>query len=102
MKITITSLEDIKTAAQQFIDHMDGNTVFAFYGSMGAGKTTFIKAVCECLGVKEVITSPTFAIVNEYQAEKQFIISIFIALKNSKKCTTWAMKITFIAMLFAF
>ena len=70
MKITITSLEDIKTAAQQFIDHIDGNTVFAFYGSMGAGKTTFIKAVCECLGVKEVITSPTFAIVNEYQAEK--------------------------------
>ncbi len=70
MKITITSLEDIKTAAQQFIAHIDGNTVFAFYGSMGAGKTTFIKAVCECLGVKEVITSPTFAIVNEYQAEK--------------------------------
>lgn len=70
MKITITSLEDIKTAAQQFIDHIDDNTVFAFYGSMGAGKTTFIKAVCECLGVKEVITSPTFAIVNEYQAEK--------------------------------
>ncbi len=70
MKITITSLEDIKTAAQQFIDHIGGNTVFAFYGSMGAGKTTFIKAVCECLGVKEVITSPTFAIVNEYQAEK--------------------------------
>lgn len=70
MKITITSLEDIKTAAQQFIDHIDSNTVFAFYGSMGAGKTTFIKAVCECLGVKEVITSPTFAIVNEYQAEK--------------------------------
>ena len=70
MKITITSLEDIKTAAQQFIDHIDGNTVFACYVSMGAGKTTFIKAVCECLGVKEVITSPTFAIVNEYQAEK--------------------------------
>ena len=70
MKIKINSIADIKTAAQEFINNINGSTVFAFYGSMGAGKTTFIKAVCECLGVKEVITSPTFAIVNEYQAEK--------------------------------
>ena len=45
---------------------MGDNTIFAFYGHMGAGKTTFIKAICEELGVKDVITSPTFAIVNEY------------------------------------
>ena len=44
----------------------DGRVVFAFYGKMGAGKTTFIKAVCEELGVKDVINSPTFAIINEY------------------------------------
>ena len=47
---------------------MGDNTVFAFYGKMGAGKTTFIKAVCECLGVEDVINSPTFAIVNEYRS----------------------------------
>lgn len=69
MKIKINSIADIKTAAQEFINNINGSTVFAFYGSMGAGKTTFIKAVCECLGVDDVITSPTFAIVNEYHAD---------------------------------
>ena len=69
MKIKINSIADIKTAAQEFINNINGSTVFAFYGSMGAGKTTFIKAVCECLGVDDVITSPTFAIVNEYHED---------------------------------
>lgn len=67
MKIEINNLSEIKTAARQFIEQMADNTVFAFYGSMGAGKTTFVKAVCEELGVAETITSPTFAIVNEYK-----------------------------------
>lgn len=71
MKIKINSIADIKTAAQEFINNINGSTVFAFYGSMGAGKTTFIKAVCECLGVDDVITSPTFAIVNEYHADNE-------------------------------
>ena len=60
--------EDIKQAARQFVESMGDNTVFAFYGKMGAGKTTFIKAVCEELGVDDAVTSPTFAIVNEYEA----------------------------------
>ena len=51
MIIKINSIEDIHQAAQQFIASMEDNTVFAFYGKMGAGKTTFIKAVCEELGV---------------------------------------------------
>lgn len=66
MKITINGIENIRGAAREFVANIDGNTVFAFYGKMGAGKTTFIKAVCEELGVEDVITSPTFAIVNEY------------------------------------
>lgn len=68
MKITIDSLENIHAAAREFIKNMGDGTVFAFYGKMGAGKTTFIKAVCEELGVEDVITSPTFAIVNEYRS----------------------------------
>lgn len=66
MEIKVNSLEDINEAAKKFINTIGSNNVFAFYGRMGAGKTTFIKAVCEELGVKDVITSPTFAIVNEY------------------------------------
>ena len=66
MEIRIQDQGHIKEAARQFIEQMGQHTVFAFYGKMGAGKTTFIKAVCEELGVEDVITSPTFAIVNEY------------------------------------
>ena len=70
MEIKITSLDSIHEAAKQFIAAMEDNTVFAFYGKMGAGKTTFIKAICEELGVTDVINSPTFAIVNEYRSDE--------------------------------
>ena len=66
MEIKIESLATIHEAAKQFIAGIGDNKVFAFYGKMGAGKTTFTKAICEVLGVEDVITSPTFAIVNEY------------------------------------
>lgn len=66
MQIRINHIEQIRTAARQFINEMGSARVIAFYGKMGAGKTTFIKALCEELGVRDVITSPTFAIVNEY------------------------------------
>ena len=68
-EITIPSLDHIQEAARQFVSLMGDDTVFAFYGKMGAGKTTFIKAVCQELGVADNVTSPTFAIVNEYQSE---------------------------------
>ena len=70
MKISIKSLDSIHEAAREFIKNMGTGHVFAFYGKMGAGKTTFIKAVCEELGVDDVITSPTFAIVNDYTSSK--------------------------------
>ena len=66
MEIKITDIEGLALAAQQFVQAMGEHRVFAFYGKMGAGKTTFIKAICEALGVEDVVTSPTFAIVNEY------------------------------------
>lgn len=68
-EITIQSLEHIQEAARQFVSAMGDDTVFAFYGKMGAGKTTFIKAVCQELGVTDNVTSPTFAIVNEYRSD---------------------------------
>jgi len=68
MEIKIKSLDNIREAAKAFLDGMGTGKVFAFYGKMGTGKTTFIKAICEELGVTDVITSPTFALVNEYTA----------------------------------
>lgn len=68
LRIEINNLNQIHEAARTFIDHIGNDTIFAFYGNMGAGKTTFIKAVCEEMGVEDVINSPTFAIVNEYLA----------------------------------
>ena len=67
MEIKIEELSHIHSAAREFVGMMGDHKVFAFYGSMGAGKTTFIKAVCEELGVTESVASPTFAIINEYK-----------------------------------
>ena len=69
-ELKIPSLGHIRETAREFIAQMGDHRVFAFYGKMGAGKTTFVKAVCEELGVGDVITSPTFAIVNEYTIDQ--------------------------------
>ena len=76
MEIKINSLDSIREAARQFIDGIGQHRVFAFYGSMGAGKTTFVKAICEELGVDDVITSPTFAIINEYALDSDLLPDI--------------------------
>ena len=73
MEIRIENLDNIRAAAREFIQHMGEARVFAFYGKMGAGKTTFVKAICEELGVEDVITSPTFAIINEYSIDNHDI-----------------------------
>ena len=65
MKFT---LENIDKAAAKFLKELGDRKIVAFYGSMGAGKTTFIKAICDVLGVTDTVNSPTFAIVNEYLA----------------------------------
>ena len=62
-------LTNIECVARQFVEEQSDGRVFAFYGQMGAGKTTFIAAVCKALGIEEPVNSPTFAIVNEYVAD---------------------------------
>lgn len=69
MKITVRDMSSINDAAREFVANIKPDkTIYAFYGKMGAGKTTFIKAVCEVLGVEDTVTSPTFAIVNVYHS----------------------------------
>ena len=75
--LTIESIDTIHDTARQFVDRIGERTVFAFNGKMGAGKTTFIKAICEVMGVKETVNSPTFSIVNEYEAADGRIIYHF-------------------------
>lgn len=75
--LTINSIEEIHSTAKKFLDEIGDKKIFAFNGKMGSGKTTFIKAICEVMGVKETINSPTFSIVNEYEAADGRIIYHF-------------------------
>ena len=67
-EIIIKDLQDIDRAAGEFLSQTEGHSILAFYAPMGAGKTTFTTAICRRLGVREdAVSSPTFAIVNEYR-----------------------------------
>jgi len=66
-ELSIPALSGLRTTAVQFLDLFPDSRVFAFHGAMGSGKTTFIRAVCHELGIRENVSSPTFALVNEYR-----------------------------------
>ncbi len=68
--ITVNIITDLPAAAKQLLEAFPEKRILAFYGQMGAGKTTFIKAICESLGVDANVSSPTFSIVNEYRSSK--------------------------------
>lgn len=88
MEVVIKDLQDLDRAAREFLEKIQGNSLVAFYAPMGAGKTTFTTAVCKALGVKEdAISSPTFAIVNEYRAgngEPVFHFDFYRISKNAE------------------
>jgi tRNA threonylcarbamoyladenosine biosynthesis protein TsaE len=66
-KLILSDLSQLPAVAKQLLQSFDGEKIIAFYGEMGSGKTTLIKAICEELGVKDTISSPTYSIVNEYR-----------------------------------
>lgn len=68
--IHIDSEEQLREVAESLLAALDGRTVVALRGEMGAGKTTLIRSVAECLGVEDQVTSPTFALVNQYESDK--------------------------------
>jgi tRNA threonylcarbamoyladenosine biosynthesis protein TsaE len=70
VKIVIKDKKHLADAAEKLLKHFGENRIFAFYGSMGAGKTTIIKAICKVLGAIDIVSSPTFTIVNEYRTFK--------------------------------
>jgi len=76
-ELKINSLEDINLVAREFLELVGDKRIFAMHGAMGVGKTTFVKAICEEMGVEDTINSPTFAIVNEYHTAKEDIIYHF-------------------------
>jgi len=67
--IEINSLKELHAAAEEFVASTRGHKKFAFYGPMGSGKTTLIKAICHVLGASGLVTSPTFSLVNEYKTD---------------------------------
>lgn len=66
MRWIIDGVDDLNRVAKEFLESTGNNTIYALYGPMGVGKTTFVKAVAGCLGIEDDVNSPTFAIVNEY------------------------------------
>ncbi len=73
----VTSEKMLESVARKLLDSFPGQRVFAFYGKMGAGKTTFIQSICKVLDTPDNVTSPTFAIINEYSSETAGVIYHF-------------------------
>ena len=77
-------IKDLRQIAKRLIGEFSGERIFAFYGKMGAGKTTFIQSVCKALGSEDTVTSPTFALINEYKTgDRQSVFHFdFYRIKN--------------------
>lgn len=84
INLRIKSIASIRETASEFLTFLRNGKIFLFDGTMGAGKTTFIKAVCEAMGVTDTINSPTFSIVNEYETMNGEIIYHFDCYRINK------------------
>lgn len=82
--LKIESLEKIDEAAKSFVEKMGDQKIYAFNGNMGVGKTTYINAVCKMMGVTQIVNSPTFSIVNEYETATGNIIYHFDCYRIQK------------------
>lgn len=83
MQITINNASELPTVAKELLTYAEGQKFFIFEGDMAAGKTTFIKSFCEAIGVEDVVSSPTFSIVNEYESNDGPVYHFdFYRLKN--------------------
>ena len=81
--ISVTSIVELSDVAEELLAFANGQKFFVFEGEMAAGKTTFIKSFCEALGVEDVVSSPTFSIVNEYESNTGTVYHFdFYRLKN--------------------
>jgi len=82
-KIVIEQIKNLSEAAKTFVLQNKGIKKFAFYADMGYGKTTFIKAIANCLGVQNEVTSPTYGLINEYHSKNGYIYHIDLYRLNS-------------------
>ena len=80
------NISSLPTVAEEIIKQAEGYKIWLFEGEMGAGKTTLIKAVCKAMGVEDLVSSPTFSLVNEYEAGEEIIYHFdFYRIKNEEE-----------------
>ena len=85
MKIVVNCVSELERAATSLLELINDHTIVCFYGEMGVGKTTFIKEICKKLGVEDVVSSPTFSIINEYLTENDESVYHFDFYRTEKE-----------------
>ena len=85
MKIVVNCVSELERASASLLELINDKTIVCFYGEMGVGKTTFIKEICKKLGVEDVVSSPTFSIINEYLTKNNESVYHFDFYRTEKE-----------------